>query len=285
MTLQRLVSEHVNAEVILTASTNDALLTLADVPADVILTSSLLSADDDEQLAAHLRATPDLDHLPILSIPPLVEIQESRERTKGLWSYLLRRRREPQPSPAYDFGAIAARIEHALEQSKSDAPESEMERPARMLLLERGKMRLLGAGQPQAITSLVRLGEELDAASALRERRARARRWNGDDLSWLSGVRLVWGTELRLLNISSTGLLVESDLQLTLGKTCFQLEGCDREQLIVPASVVRAESSGEDPHGATYVVAAVFDRPFEALGPVRSLRELRRFQQRPSISR
>jgi len=74
VTLGRLVNEHLGVEVVLAASAGDALLTLVDVPPDVILTSTLLPADEDEQLNAHLRAAPDLDHLPVLTIPPVVEI-------------------------------------------------------------------------------------------------------------------------------------------------------------------------------------------------------------------
>jgi len=283
VTLQRLVSEHLNVEVVLTASTDDALDTLAGVPPDLILTSSLLSPGDDEQLAAHLRAAPDLDHLPILMIPPLVESKESHRKPEGLLSRLLRLRRQPQTSPTYDFSAIATRIEAALEQSKIDAPDSEIERPARLLLLESRRTLLLEAGRPQAVAyepaSLVRLGRELPSPSGFERRQARARRWNSYELPWLSSVQLIWGAELRLLNISSTGLLVESDVRLSLGKTGFQLAGADLEELIVPARVVRTDLSSEDRSGVKYVVAAVFDRPFSSLGPVRSLRELHPFQR------
>jgi hypothetical protein len=283
--LQQLVSEHFTAEVVLTTSTGDALVTLADVAPDVILTSSLLSPGDDDRLTAHLRAAPDLDHLPVLTIPPLPEHKESPVKPQSLWSRLLRRRQRQQTWPTYDFSAIAARIEEALEQSRIEAPESEIERPARMFLLETRRTLLLEAGSPEAIahgatTQLVRFGEEFGERSALRDWRSRARRWNSHELPWLSSVQLMWGTRLRLINISSTGLLVESDRDLTLeDKTCFQLEGPDQEELIVPASIIRAEPSNEDPSAVKYVVAAVFERPFESLGPVRSLRELRRFQR------
>jgi CheY-like chemotaxis protein len=275
--LQRLVSEHLNAEVVLTASADDALLTLTAVPPDVILTSSLLPRSDDEQLAAHLRSAPDLDHLPVLVIPPLEE-QPSRVEPKRVWWSLLSLRRQPQAAPAYDFIAIVKSIEAALERSKSDAPESEIERPARLMLLEARGMRLLKPGNAQECTGLIRLDEPLPSARTLEQWRARARRWNSHELPWLSAVTLPWGAGLRLLNISSTGLLVESDFYFTPGnKTRFRLAGANHQELIVPGSVVRAEPSGEGELGDRYIVAAVFDRPFDSLGPVRSLEELRRF--------
>jgi CheY-like chemotaxis protein len=283
VTLGRLVSEHLTAEVVLAASAGDALLTLADVPPDVILTSTLLSADEDEQLTAHLRAAPDLDHLPVLTIPPVVETTNQPSKPVGLWARLFRRRRKREPFPPYDFTAITTRIEEALEESKHNAHESEIERPARLFLLETRANRLLTAGRGDSgAAALVRLGSDLPLPGEDgRQWRSRSRRWTIDEVPWLSSVHLTWGGKgfptLRLLNISSTGLLVESDVRLTLGnKAGFQLAGSNREELIVHGSVVRADPMSEDVFEPKYIVAATFDRPFDSLGRVRSLRELRR---------
>ena len=277
--LGRLVNEHLNAEIVLAASAGDALLTLADVPPDVILTSTLLPADEDQQLNAHLRAAPDLDHLPVLTIPPVVEMTNQPSPAIGFWARLFRRGRRREAFPPYDFAAITTRIEEALEQSKENAHESEIERPARMFLLETRARRLLNAGRGESgETALVRIGSEppLPREDA-RQWRPRSRRWTIEEVPWLSGVNLGYGANafptVRLLNISSTGLLVESDVRFTLGKKAdFQLSGSDRDELFVQGSVVRAEGSSD----LKYIVAATFDRPFEALGRVRSLRELRR---------
>ena len=283
VTLGRLVNEHLSAEVVLAASATDALLTLVDVPPDVILTSTLLPADEDAQLNAHLRAAPDLDHLPVLTIPPVVEIASQPSAPVGLWARLFRRRRKHEPFVPYDFSAITMRIEEALEQSKNNAHESEIERPARLFLLETRANRLLTAGRGDSgSTALVRIGVEppLPGEEERRHWRSRARRWNIDEVPWLSGVHLTWGASafrtLRLVNISSTGLLVESDVRFTLGKRAgFQLAGSECEELIVQGSVVRADPMREDESDFRYIVAVTFDRPFESLGRVRSLRELR----------
>jgi CheY-like chemotaxis protein len=288
VTLQRLVREHLRTEVVLTASADDALASLADATPDVILTSSLLPEREDEQLTAHLRAAPDLDHLPILTIPPLVEITSEKKPERRRWFQLFRARQQRAPQPAYDFDAISTRIKEALEQSKYDAPESEIERPARLVLLSTRRTLLLEAGKPPGVAptptmSLVHFGEELPADE--RKWRSRARRWNVDELPWLSSIQLAWGAStfprLRLLNISSTGLLLESSAPLTQGnKAGFWLAGSDHEHLIVHASVVRADPLAEDRSETKYVVAATFDWPFSSLGPVRSLRDLRRSDRR-----
>ena len=281
-TLGRLVSQHLSAEVVLAASAGDALLTLADVPPDVILTSTLLPADQDEQLAAHLRAAPELDHLPVLTIPPVVEMMNRPSKPVGLWARMFRRRTREEPLPPYDFTAITTRIEEALEASTHHAHESDIERPARLFLLEARTTRLLTAGHGDSgTTALVRFGSEPSLpAEDSRQWRSRARRWRVHEVPWLSAVHVRWGAgafpTLRLLNISSTGLLVESDVLFTLGnKAGFQLFGTDREQLIVPCSVVRADPMVEQQADLKYLIAATFDRPFESLGRVRSLRELR----------
>jgi hypothetical protein len=289
VTLGRLVNEHLGVDVVLAASAGDALLTLVDVPPDVILTSTLLPADEDEQLNAHLRAAPDLDHLPVLTIPPVLEIANQPRPPVGLWARLFRRRRKQEPFLPYDFSAITTRIEEALEQSKKNAHESDIERPARMFLLETRANRLLTAGRGDGGgTALVRIGFEPPLpAEEGRHWRSRARRWNIVEVPWLSGVNVSWGAgacpTLRLVNISSTGLLVESDVRFTLGKKAgFQLAGSDHEELIVQGSVVRADPMSEDESDFRYIVAATFDRPFESLGRVRSLRELRRFNFKTS---
>src|SRR5262245_25654190 len=223
VTLGRLVNEHLSAEVVLAASAGDALLTLVDVLPDVILTSTLLPADEDEQLNAHLRAAPDLDHLPVLTIPPVVEIANQPSQPVRLWDRLFRRRRKQEPVLPYDFGAITTRIEEALEQSKNNAHQSEIERPARLFLLETRSNRLLTAGRGvSGGSALVRIGFEPPVPGEdERHWRSRARRWNIVEVPWLSGVNLRWGANafrtLRLVNISSTGLLVETDVRFRLG--------------------------------------------------------------------
>jgi hypothetical protein len=77
---------------------------------------------------------------------------------------------------------------------------------------------------------------------------------------------------LRLLNISCSGLLVESGLRMTLGnRTDFQLEDCESRDFVIPGRVVRSDVSSVNSLGVKYVTAAVFEKPFESLGPDGSL--------------
>jgi hypothetical protein len=96
-------------------------------------------------------------------------------------------------------------------------------------------------------------------------KRLRAHRWERGDLPWLSGVKLPWGLEVRLLNISKSGLLVESNSRLTGGtSTAFHLWG-PTKTLTLPGRIVRCQVGRVDGRGVTYQAAAVFDKDVDLL--------------------
>ncbi len=190
--LRRLVSEKLDADVLVADSIESAIDTLDAKRPDVIVTSSLLSSGDDQQLADHLRQAPSLDHLPVLTLPPLVDTDDA-DSSHGLISWLFRRRR--QSWPTYDADAVAARIEDALQQSKRDAPKYAdlWQRPARLLLMEPEE-------PPQEETSLVyTLDADLARFLGIQPQQNRATRWERTELPWLESIRLTWGADLHLL--------------------------------------------------------------------------------------
>jgi hypothetical protein len=90
-------------------------------------------------------------------------------------------------------------------------------------------------------------------------RRDRAQRWAPGDVPWFGGVQTPWGLRLDLLNISTTGLLVESASKFMAGSFSeLHLVGSGRS-LIVPARLVRSEVSEVNSRGVKYQTAAVFD--------------------------
>jgi PleD family two-component response regulator len=125
--LRQLLRENLNSDLVLSTSAHAAITAMTETRPDLILTSTLLSANDDQHLVAHLRATPSLRHLPILTIPAVVDAPATEVRSTGLMSRLLRR---PQPQvvfPMYDIGAVITRIQEALAQSKIAAAQIEEE--------------------------------------------------------------------------------------------------------------------------------------------------------------
>jgi len=267
--LRRLVGDALRAEVIAVASTDDAIRTLGVSSPDVIVTSSLLSPVEGQRLAEHLKQDPSLDYMPVLTLPPLVESSEKEATRPGLVSRLMRR---PQHEwPVYDTHAVTARIEEALEQSRTDAElYGDVWRPARLLLLAEP------TPQVELATETLELVRVLDAKLEMRARdivrRERATRWQRNELPWFESVKLEWGAEVRLLNLSCSGLLVESGIKMTVGvRADFQVAGADALDLVLPARVVRSDVSSVGRLGVKYVAAAVFEQPLDALGPDGSL--------------
>jgi CheY-like chemotaxis protein len=262
--LRRLVSEKLRAEVVVASSVDDAISALSERQPDLILTSTLLSSNDDQQLTAHLRAVPALDHLPILTIPPFVETDSTQDAL--IFDFF---RRHQRAKPAYDVSAVASRIREAIEQSRVDAARyGHSLRPARALLLEKSRDHAM-----EGTVQLVRtLDAELERYCGVTPQKERAPRWERFELPWLESISLTWGAQLNLLNMSSSGLLVESGIRMTLGNRAdFQLEDCDSRDFVIPSRIVRSDVSSVNHLGAKYVTAAVFEKPFELIGPDGSL--------------
>ena len=252
--LRQRVRESLNTDLVLVTSTDAAITAMTENRPDLILTSTLLSANDDRDLIAHLRATPSLRHLPTLTIPPVVEAPATEARSTGLMSKLLRRLlRRPQPQalfPMYDMGAVITRMEEALEQSTIAAARAEEE--AREAIADSSLVERPASVEPLAL-------------ALFKGNRKRAQRWSLTDLPWLSSVKLPWGQHLRLLNISSSGMLVESGVRLFPGSaTSFKIGGPGLA-LVVPGRVVRCRVSTVDSLGVVYETAAAFDQPVAEL--------------------
>jgi hypothetical protein len=91
------------------------------------------------------------------------------------------------------------------------------------------------------------------------DRSQRAERHEQSETPWFTTATLPWGLELRVVNISSTGLLLESGCRLDPGRvTAITLRGAGREQ-VVGASIVRSEVAEVTTRGVKYHVAVTFD--------------------------
>ena len=95
----------------------------------------------------------------------------------------------------------------------------------------------------------------------------RAQRKTRADLPWLSTIKLPWGLEVRLLNMSTSGMLVETTSKFMPGSVAdFEITGAD-DSIVVPARFVRSEIVGVDARGVRYRAAAVFEREVDLDGP------------------
>ena len=119
--------------------------------------------------------------------------------------------------------------------------------------------------------------EAVEQQSIVRPRlkltRNRAQRLNSTDLPWLSTVKLPWGTEVRVLNISTSGMLVETSSKVAPGSVVeFELQRGDTA-VVVPAKFVRTEVSSVDGRGVWYHAAAAFENEVELEQPQPSATE------------
>ena len=86
-------------------------------------------------------------------------------------------------------------------------------------------------------------------------------------MPWLSGIKLSWGAELQLINISSTGVLVESGSKFTPGSTTnLHLTGPETN-LVVPVRFIRSDVARIDGLGVRYHAAAAFAQEVDLTGP------------------
>jgi CheY-like chemotaxis protein len=249
--LQLLVRESLNTDLVLATSTADAITAMTESRPDLILTSMLLAANEEHDLVAHLRATSPLRHVPVLTVPAVTSMAVTETRPAGLFARF--RRRRPPLLPMYNFNAVITRIEEALEQSKTAAAQAQQE------------------AEEQALASIVeetvgtRVHHSLVPEVVSSGSRKRARRLPMSDVPWLATVKLAWGQSLRLLNISSSGVLVETGMRLLPGSSAaIQLAGTGLA-LTVPARVVRCHVSNVDSLGVKYKMAVKFEHPVEAL--------------------
>ena len=252
--LGRLVREAVDAEVMPVTTTKEALAAIEAHQPDVILTSSILPPQDDRELVSHLRQTPALRHLPILIVPPVMEPPHVDTTLLAR----LRLRRQPSFWLAYDFDAVVSRIEDAIEDSRWTASRAQrMDAPEE----RRAPESALAEFAPQAAVAIVARPHRLKLM------RERARRWEGWQLSWLSCVRFPSGFELRAINVSASGILLESDVRIPLGTTTsFDLWGPNRT-INVSGRIIRSDIGVVSFSGVRYHAAAVFDHAIDTLIP------------------
>jgi CheY-like chemotaxis protein len=247
--LRRLLRDSVRANVTVVPSTKAALTVLSTQVPDLILTSSLIAPQDDRDLVSHLRETPSLSHLPVLTIHPVAEPPAPKK--PGLLARL--RRKQPKTvEPAYDFGAIATRIEDAIMESQTALAAFKSESPT-------------AVSEPEIVdySNAAPLVVCPDVFSI----RKRAMRWAGWQLPWFSSINVPLGCDLRLINLSRSGVLVESGARIAPGTIMtFRISGTGRD-LTVPARIVRSEVATVDRLGVKYHAAAVFDYTFDTLMP------------------
>jgi CheY-like chemotaxis protein len=249
--LAHLVHDYVEANVVVvSASAEVALSVMARRMPELILLSAFTPPGDERSLIAFLRNSAQAS-VPVLIMSPVHDPSLEKSRTwQGVpW---LSRRCSAIP-PDFVREALGARMRSALEKSREQ-------------LEERTYLRSIDVG---------------DASQTVRDwdvHVRRAHRWATSDRSPLSSVRLPSGFVGQLMNISNSGLLIESDSARMPGSSVmFEFADPNQEltriwrldtDLTVPAHLVRSEVSKIGPDRFRYRVAARFIHELELLADV-----------------
>jgi CheY-like chemotaxis protein len=252
--LTSLVRAHVNADLEIVGTVADAIESLHEQTPDLILAPTLLSPQDSGDLMDHVRGR----HAPwlqILTVSALDMLTDRRPDMKVRTSFF--RRRPVQLGLQYDPGMVATQIKDALERARTVRLETEaaLAHADYLASLTTEKIEI---ASPAALHQITR---KLEAP----EERRREERKGPGAVPWLAGIRTPFGLDLHLMNISSTGLLVESSSKLTPGVSC-DLELCGLgTALPVRARFLRSDVGQISGLGVRYYSAAQFDRELDLL--------------------
>jgi len=189
LALKRFVQSCVDADLVVVDSVASAKAAIAEHVPQAVLVSELVSPDDDVDLTTHLRSRMPGRPLPILAVPAMGGGDEALS---------------PPPRGLLRLIASGGAL--------TDAPRLQIARRQ--------------AALRHALQAIVNLPASPAGATAVPAQRPRAPRWKGDNIPWLTRVTMPLGLEVRLVNISRSGLLIESRGHFVAGQpAAFELHG------------------------------------------------------------
>lgn len=269
--LTRLVREHVKAHLVVVETVQAAIASIGGRAPDLILSPTLLSPPDEAELLSYVKQLATAPYIQMMTVPALDMLADKPiASTPRRWLLgPVFNRRQVIIGPQYDLTMVAAQIADGLERARERrmeyaamlacSAEAGRTEPTTAMILARSARRLQEGGSEASIQQQLR-------DRSREERRVALRKGRGD-VSWLSAVKLSTGDELRLINISSTGVLVETGTKLTPGMTTeLHLSG-PGTSLVVPARFVRSDIARIDGLGVRFHAAAAFTKELDLANP------------------
>ena len=269
--LTTLVKEHIKADLVVVPSVQAAIAAIAERAPDLILAPALLSPPDEAELLTHMKQLDTAPYIQMLTLPALdmlVDAPAEQTGRRGFFGPVFNRR-PVSLGLKYDRGMVAAQIADGL----SRARELRIEYAAMLAYHEAAEYatRQVALARPGGADVLEAAGAFLaqqKSDSDVDDRRIALRKGRGE-VPWLSGIKLSWGPELQLINISSTGVLVESGSKFAPGSTTeLHLSGPETN-LVVPVRFIRSAVARIDGLGVRYHAAAAFAKELDLAGPRR----------------
>ena len=274
--LVTVVRDHVEASLLVVASVRAAIASIQERTPDLLIAPALLSPPDETELLTHMKGLGSAPYIQMLTLPALDLPLDAQAATQR-WDLFgpARSRLSVAPASQYDPGMVAAEIEAALARAR----ELRLAYAATLAVNEAMDRRaaqatslVLGGPGSRALVqaSTARVAQHL-RERAREERRVASRKGRGD-VPWLAGIKVSWGPELELINISSTGVLVETAVKFVPGSTTnLQLCGHDTN-LVVPVRFIRSDVARIDGVGVRYRAAAAFAKQVDLDGRGRDAR-------------
>lgn len=274
--LAALIREFVVADVKVVDSVAPALDLMRARTPDLVLTPALLAPKDSADLIAFVKEI-DAPYVQLVTLPALDMLGDASAAAPARrWLPVLLRRRPAANSPQYDRAMVGAQIADALERAR-EAREEHRAAVVRRAAMEE-EMALVRL-EAQSVIKAIEGGDLRNAdrhdvrrvANALERQghhdRRRAHRRSLAEFPWVSGVKLEWAPDAALVNISSSGALIETGSKLAPGTlTELQLSG-QAGALVVPARVIRTEIARVDSFGVRYFAATAFDKEIDLSAP------------------
>jgi hypothetical protein len=254
--LRALLAQRTKADVVFASSSEDAAGAIHDNRPDLILTSAMLPPRAEAQMIDALKHLDPDGTVPVITVPPLLDLPETPKVRRGIFR-LISRRRTPPPRPPYDVAALMIRIEEALREA-GEAKEFPRIRPVHaepsMALVLRSHVETGLATMPFRTAV-----EQARAARFLeRKRMDRARRFGAAELPAPCTLTTPAGLIVRMLNVSNSGVLFESPLKFTPDdQTLLNLLEPNVAH-VLSARIVRSEVASVTGLGVTYQTAAQF---------------------------
>ena len=249
--LRTLLRNRVDAHVTIVESAQAAIAYLAVCDVDVIVVPALLPPRDSDQLGAHIKLNAGR-HVQMVTIPALDVLREApmeESQAPGLFG----RRRSTNLGLQYDPAMVAGQIADRLDLAVKLRTE------------QRGSSIGSPVMRPEVpFADPVRRPASATTTGAFAGDRRFAPRMRRDDVPWLWSIRLPWGTDVELVNISTSGLLVESDSKVSSGITLeLRLRGPSLNRVVL-ARFVRCTIASVDRGRVRYYAAAQFEQPFDS---------------------
>jgi hypothetical protein len=276
-TLERILRGQVRAQLEIVRSMDQAIRSMTDTIPDLVLTSPFLKPAEETALSAHLKRTPAASHVQVITLPYSIESDDETGRpgSAGVLGFL--RRRSSAPS-ACAPGTLRTQIEEYLSQARAarakpiatyrESVASPIDHGSRAIALVRppsaSETRLVAARESSAAQSVVRRPHLLGGGESSDRRRARRR--PAGELPGLWAVRLPLCPEAKVVDISSSGVLVETSFKLSPGSTVdLQVLG-QNINVRMPSRMVRSEVASVNHLGVKYRSAAAFSEELDIAG-------------------